>query len=438
MRKTLRLARREYKAAVKTKGFIIGLILAPVFMGGGLIVFAVFKDRVDTTDKTVAIVDRSGVVAQAVVEAAENRNEKEIYDEKSGKKTKPAYWVEVVEPNQGDLQVQRLELSNRVRRGELHAFLDVGPDIVHPGDDKETSRIAYYGRNVAMDDMRRWLGWPINNRLRQLRLADAGIDESDVKDLFLWANVDGLGLVTVDVASGDIQKAKRTNEIEAILVPIVTMMLMFLMVMMSVPGMLHSVMEEKTQRIAEVLLGSISPFEFMMGKLLAGIAVSLTSSAVYLIGGLLVIRHMGFQEYIPYSVLPWFFGYMLLAILMLGAMASALGATCSEAKDAQSLTFPVLMPALIPMFVYFPIVREPMSSFAVWMSLIPPFTPFLMLLRQATPGGVPWWQAALGLLGVVSFTLAFVWAGGRVFRVALLLQGTPPKFGNIIRWVFRG
>ena len=438
MRKTLRLARREYQAAVKTKGFLIGLILAPVVMGGGLIVFALFKDRVDTTDKRVALVDRSGAVAPAVVEAAERRNENEIHDQKTGRKIKPAYVIEIVEPDPNDLQAQRLALSDRVRRGELHAFVEIGPQVVHPADDPEASRIAYYAKNAAMDETRRWFGWPINNQLRQLRLADAGIDESDVKDLFVWANVDGLGLVSVDAASGNIQEAKRSNEVEAILVPIVTMMLMFLMVMMSVPGMLHSVMEEKTQRIAEVLLGSIGPFEFMMGKLLAGIAVSLTSSAVYLIGGVFAIRYMGFQQYIPYDVLPWFFGYMFLAILMLGAMASALGATCSEAKDAQSLTFPVLMPALIPMFVYFPIVREPMSSFATWMSLIPPFTPFLMLLRQATPGGVPLWQALVGLLGVVCFTLLFVWAGGRVFRVALLLQGTPPKLGNIVRWALRG
>jgi len=277
------MARREYKAAVKTKGFIIGLILAPVFMGGGLIAFAVFKDRVDTTDKTVAVVDRSGVVAEALLEAAELRNSKEIHDEETGKKIKPAYFIEVVAPDETDPQAQRLRLSDRVRRGELHAFLEIGPEVVHPGEDAEASRIAYHARNAAMDDVRRWMGWPINNQLRKLRLADAGIDESQVKDLFFWADVEGLGLVSVDEASGTIQDARRASEVEAIIVPIVIMMLMMMMVMMSVPGMLHSVMEEKTQRIAEVLLGSIKPFEFMMGKLLAGIAVSLTSSAVYLI-----------------------------------------------------------------------------------------------------------------------------------------------------------
>ena len=411
MRKTLRLARREYKAAVKTKGFLIGLFLAPLVMGGSLIAFALLKDRVDTTDKTVAVVDRSTVLAEAIVEAAEIRNTEEIYEQETGRKIKPEYLFEIIEPDEEEPRRQRLELSDRIRRGELHAFVEIGPEAVHPGEDKEMSRILYHAKNAAMDDLRRWIGWPINNHLRKLRLADAGVKESEVKDLFLWANVEGLGLVSIDEGSGDFVEAKRASEVDAILVPIITMMLMFLMVMMNVPGMLHSVMEEKTQRIAEVLLGSIQPFQFMMGKLLAGVGVSLTTSAVYLLGGIAMVRHMGFQEYIPYHVLPWFLCYMILAIMMLGAMASALGSTCSEAKDSQSLTFPVILPALIPMFVYFPIAKEPMGHFATWMYLIPPFTPFLMLLRQATPAGVPLWQQLLGLLGVVSFTVLFVWAG---------------------------
>jgi ABC-type Na+ efflux pump permease subunit len=438
MRKIFILTKREYKASVKTKGFIIGLILAPIFMGGGLIAFALLKDRVDTTDKKVAIVDRSGVMAEVLVEAANTRNTKEIYDEKTGKKVKPAYLFEVIEPNEEEPESQRLKLSNRVRNGELHAFAEIGSDVVHPGANQEASRIAYHAKNAAMDDLRGWMGWPINNQLRKLRLADAGVDESAVKDLFFWVNVEGLGLVSVDAETGEVKGARRANEAEAVLVPIVMMMLMFLMVMMSVPGLLQSVMEEKTQRIAEVLLGSIKPFEFMMGKLLGGIAVSLTSSAVYVIGGIFVIRYMGLEEYIPYHILPWFLTYMLLAITMLGAMSAALGSTCSEPKDAQSLTFLTILPAMVPMFVYMAAVKEPTSSFSTWMSLFPTFTPFLMLVRQSTPAGVPIWQPLVGLLGVIAFTILFVWAGGRIFRVAILIQGTPPKLANILRWAIRG
>ncbi|MBN2411009.1 ABC transporter permease [candidate division KSB1 bacterium] len=438
MRKIFKITLREYKVSVRTKGFIIGLVLAPIVMGGSLIAFALLKDRVDTTDKKIVILDRSGQLADAIIQAADYHNQNEIYDKETGKKIRPSYFFEVVEPMENDLPGQRLGISNRIRNGDIHAFVEIGPEVVHPGENREAFRIGYYARNAAMDELRGWLTWPINDQLRKLRLADAGIDESEVKDLFVWINIDGLGLVSVDEITGDIQDARQASEIEAIIVPIIIMMLMFLMIMMSVPGMLHSVMEEKTQRIAEVLLGSIRPFEFMMGKLLGGIAVSLTSSAVYFIGGILVIRYMGYERFIPYHVLPWFFVYMLCAIIMMGAMAAALGSTCSEPKDSQNLTFPTILPAIFPMFIYFPVVKEPMGSFATVTSLIPTFTPLLMLLRQTTPAGIPIWQPIAGMLGVLVFTIFCVWAGGRIFRVAILLQGTPPKLSNIIRWAFKG
>jgi ABC-2 type transport system permease protein len=438
MRKILRLVKREYKAAVKTKGFIIGIILAPVFMGGGIIAFALLKDSVDTTDKRIAIIDRSAAIAESLVKDAESRNKTEIYDEKTGGKIKPAYLFEIVEPDEEEPEVQKLELSNRIRRGELHAFIEIAPDVVHPRGDPGTPRVAYHAKNAAMDNIRGWVNWPINKQLRQLRLADAGIDESSVSDLFTWINAAGLGLVSVNEETGSIKGAQRADKAEAVAVPVVMMFLIYLMIMMSVPGMLHSVMEEKTQRIAEVLLGSVKPFEFMMAKVIGGIAVSLTTSSIYIVGGILVVNYMDYGKYIPYHILPWFFVYMLLAIIMMGAMTTALGSTCSEAKDAQSLMFPSILPAILPMFVYFMVIREPMSGFATWISLIPTFTPTLMLLRQTTPAGIPLWQPVAGLLGMILFTFLSVWAGGRIFRVAILMQGTPPKLSNMIRWAIRG
>jgi ABC-2 type transport system permease protein len=407
-------------------------------MGGSLIAFLLLKDRVDTTDKEVVIVDRSGQVADTLLETARARNETELLDDETGDKVRPAYLFREEQYNQADPTAQRLELSDRVRQGELHAFIEIGPEVVHPIDRGDDGRILYYAKNAALDDLRRWVGGPINSQLRRLRMADAGIDEREAADLFYWVGVEGLGLVTMDTETGDVTEAKRASEIEALLIPIVIMMLMFLMMMMSVPGMLHSVMEEKTQRIAEVLLSSMKPFEFMMGKVLGGIAVAFTSAAVYFVGGILVVRYMGYNEYIPYRALTWFFAYLPLAVVMFGAMSAALGATCSEPKDAQSLTFPTILPILIPMFIYFPIAREPAGSFATWMSLIPLFTPTLMTLRIATPETIPPWQPLVGLAAVLASTFLFVWAGGRIFRIAILIQGTPPKLSNIIRWAARG
>lgn len=437
MRKVLKIARREYKASVRTKGFVIGLVVAPILMSGSLIAMMLLKDRVDTTDKHLAVIDRSGVVAAALVEAAESRNAAEVLDE-SGKKVKPAYLLETVEPDDGDPAAQRLALSDRVRSGELYAFLDIGAGVLHPQPDESTGRIYYHAENAALDDLRRWLSWPINNQLRRARMETAGLDVESVPDLFYWVPVEGLGLVSVDARTGAVKDAEKSDEGKALGIPMALMMLLFMMIMMGAMPLLNSVTEEKLQRIAEVLLGSVTPSEFMAGKILGGLGVSLTASLVYVVGGALYLHFMDLKEYIPYDILPWFFVYMISAIVMMGAVLAAVGASVSDPKDAQSLMFPAMLPMMIPMFVWFPVVKEPLSSFSTGMSLIPPFTPMLMLLRQGSPMTIPAWQPWVGLAGVLLTTALAVWAGGRIFRVGILMQGKPPRPADLVRWAIRG
>jgi ABC-2 type transport system permease protein len=438
MRKALKLARREYKAAVHTKGFLIGLLIAPIFMGGSFLAMVLLKDRVDTTDRTVAIVDRSGIVAEALAEAAEKRNAGDIYDEDTGKKNKPAYLIEIVEPDEKDPDGQRLRLSDRVRSRDLHAFIEVGPGVLHPRDDPEAATISYYAKNAAMHDLRQWAGWPINEHLRMLRMAEAGIEGSRVGDLFDFVPVEGLGLVSVDDETGEIRQAARSSEAEALGVPFAMVMLMFIMMLIAAIPQLSAVMEEKTHRIAEVLLGSVTPSELMAGKILGSLAVSLTASAVYVIIGVLALGRMGMAERIPYYILPWFFVYMVTAMVMLGSTMVGLGSACNDAKEAQSITPVAMLPIIVPMFVMVPIVQYPNSTFATWLSLLPPFTPMVMLLRQASQAGIPGWQPVVGVAGMLAYTALAVWAAGRIFRVAILMQGQPLKLGKVVRWALRG
>jgi ABC-2 type transport system permease protein len=438
MRKTLKVARREYLSAVRTKGFIIGLLMMPIFMGGSALVMLVTKDRVDTAEKKVAVIDRSGVVAEALVKAAEARNQTEIIDKVSGKRNKSAYLIEVVEPDKQNPAGQRLALSGRVRSRELHAFLEVGPGVLNAARDSSGCRISYYAENAAVDEVRGWMVSPINTHLRKTRLANAGLDERLVNDMMVWLSVDGLGLVSVDETTGQIKEAKRSSEAQAFAVPFVMQILMFMMIMMGAVPLLSSVMEEKSQRIAEVLLGSIKPFEFMMGKVLGGVGVSLTAAAVYIVGGSLSVGRMGLAEFIPFSVLPWFLAYMVLAILMIGAMMSAFGSTCNDPRDAQSLSMPAMFPVIIPMFVMVPLIQAPLSGLAVGLSLFPLFTPMLMVLRLSTPVAIPAWQPWAGVAGVLLFTVISVWAGSRIFRVGILMQGKPPNLRDMARWAIRG
>ena len=286
--------------------------------------------------------------------------------------------------------------------------------------------------------MRDWINWPLNNQLRKLRLEDAGIDESDVPDLFSWVRSEPMGLVSVDQETGKIKEAQRKNEFSDVVIPVAFMIMMYMLSLMGSMPLLHSVLEEKTQRIAEFLLGSIRPFEFMLGKVLGAVGVTLTSSAVYLSAVLVLAFRMGIQDQIPYHLLPWFFSYLLLMILMMGSLNTAIGSACSDAKDLQNFTFPAMLPVLIPMFCFVAVLREPSSTFATVLSLIPPFTPMLMLLRQALPGGVPAWQPWAGLTGVVLMTLFMIWTGGRIFRVAILIQGKSPKLGRFLKWALKG
>jgi ABC-2 type transport system permease protein len=162
---------------------------------------------------------------------------------------------------------------------------------------------------------------------------------------------------------------------------------MFIMIMMGAVPLLNGVMEEKSQRIAEVVLGSAKPFQFMAGKVVGGLAVSLTAAAVYVAVGVLAVRQMGLADYIPYHVLPWFFVYTLLAIVMLGALYAALGSVCNDASEAQSVMLPGMIPVMIPMFVLVPVIKDPESTFATALSLFPFFTPIVMLIRQTAKLG---------------------------------------------------
>ncbi len=439
MRKLLRLAKREYLASVKTKGFIIMLVLMPVLMGGSGIAMLLLQDQVDTTDKKVAVLDRSGVISNVLLTAAKGRNDSDIvFDKESGKKIQPAYIFEIMQPDNVNPEAQKLNLSNRINDGDLHAFLDIGPNVLDLEGNEETVRMAYHAENAAMDNVRNWLNSTINNYLRLRRMEDAGVDNSQANEILTWIQVEAMGLVSMDEGTGEIQAARKTSEAEALLVPMILFFLMFMMVMMGAMPLLQSTMEEKTQRIAEVLLGSLTPFEFMGGKVLGGLGVALTGTLFYLSGGILLVSKLGLADFIPFDIIPWFLIFLILEIVMVGSMLAAIGSACNDPKDAQNLTFPAMIPVMFPMFVFMPILQEPTSGFATWMSLFPMFTPMLMLLRKASPVGIAMWQPWAGLIGVMLFTVLAVWMGGRIFRVGILMQGGAPKIGKIIRWAFRG
>ena len=437
MNKALIIAKREYRAAVRTKGFLLSILLLPLFMGGGLLVFTLFKDKVDLEDKKIAVLDYSGRFGEYLVQSAESWNNTAIVNEKD-QKISPAYFFEFVVPDSTDPERQRLNLSNRVRGKEIHAFAQIGKNVIHPQPGDDQSRIFYYAENSAVDNVRNWFGNTVNNKIREIRILELGINNESVKDLFYWVNAEGMGLVSIDTKTGKVSDARKTNELQTILVPYILLLLMFMMLMMSAIPLLTAVMEEKTERIAEVLLGSVTPWQFMAGKIIGSLGVSLTTSAIYIAGAVFTLGKINMSEIIPYQVIPWFFIYMLLNIIMVGSIMAALGATCNDSKDAQAMQFPLMLPIIIPLFLMMPIILNPLGKMATGFSLFPLWTPMLMLLRQSTSVTIPLWQPIVGLIGVILFTILCVWAGARIFRSAIIMQGKRPKFRTLLRYLIKG
>jgi len=126
MYKILRLALREYYAAVRTKGFIIGLIMLPVFMSGSIIAMALLKDHVDIRERQIVVVDEAGQFSEMLQEAASIRNTQHIFDPEDSTQVQPVYSIEFVDVDTANIIVQLGKLSDRVRDGEIHAFLHIG------------------------------------------------------------------------------------------------------------------------------------------------------------------------------------------------------------------------------------------------------------------------------------------------------------------------
>jgi ABC-2 type transport system permease protein len=444
VRKTLLVAKRDYLASIRSKPFLFGLIVFPIVFGGSFIGIALMKAKPDIQERRIAIVDRTGVAAAPVIDAAAEKNTEGLFDKVTGRQLTPRYVFETLVPDDANPNAQRLALSGRVRRRELFAFLEIGRDALHPpkiadsAKAPESSHAGFYSNAGGIDQARSWIADAVNSGLRRARLEQLGVDRSRFADVLAYTNVQTMALVSRDEKTGSIGAPRKQNEVEAFVVPFVLVMLLVMIVLSSAGSMLGAVAEDKMQRVYEMLLASATPFQLIMGKVVAATGLSLTSSTLYVVGGLFVLQAMALMGMAPLGLLPWFVVYLVAEMMVVSGLAAALGAACATPSDAQHLALPLFAPVLIPMFVMMPVMQQPNSGFATVLSLFPPFTPVLMMMRQALPGGVPAWQPWVGLLGTIAWTVGAAWAAARIFRVGILMQGKTPSFSDLIRWAVRG
>jgi ABC-type Na+ efflux pump permease subunit len=464
MRKILTIAVREYRAMVATKAFLISIIMMPLLMLGGLIAMEWIRKSGGITERRIAVFDPDGIYFTALQAAgAVLGSEPEAKSMQKGESNSVSNKLRKNDEDRKEmlgLQKERyvferiegerftdemgLALSKRVRSQELYAYLVIPPNVEQLPEleqalkePKLLPQILFYAENASLSDARLWMNEIINGVVRIRRFVAAKLDPELVQKLSLPVPIVGMGLITRS-ADGQVNAKVENDPLSAIFLPMGVMMLMFMVIFMAAQPMLESVLEEKSQRIAEVLLGSASSFQLMAGKLIGTVAGSFTIFLIYLAGAWGMAIYRDWTEQVPLTLIPWFMVFQILGVLFYAAIFLAIGASVSQLKEAQSLLLPVWMLMMSPMFVWIFIVRNPLSGLATYFSLFPPATPTAMMLRLATGQTIPLWQPTLGVILLLLTTFGIVVLAARIFRVGILWQGKTPKLTEIFKWAFTG
>ena len=281
-----------------------------------------------------------------------------------------------------------------MRRDELFAFVEIPPEVLTASGTDEP-RLQYYTQYPTYQALPDWLRREVSRAVADRRLSSLGADPAETRRLLEPVPMDRKGLV-VRTADGKVSTAEKVDAVRTFAMPAIAMFMLFGLVMSSAPQLLNSVIEEKTSRISEVLLGSVSAFHLMLGKLLGSVAVTMVLAVIYIGGGLLIAAQADYFGLIRWSLIPWFGLFLVIAVFLYGAMFIAIGAACSEVKDAQGMMMPAMILAMFPIFLWLQVVQNPDSAMSVGFSLFPFASPYLMLLRIAIPPGPPAWQVVAG------------------------------------------
>ena len=454
MNRVLTVAVSEFLRLARSKAFIIGILLMPVLFGVMALFTSYAERHVDLEERRLGVVDGTGVLYEPIAAAAV------AFNKESGEglsRTGPHFLTEHIETGARDLNEVKLDLSNRVRSKDLFAFVIIPPTALTSTsgarDQREKARrlrragkavpdekidkmgdVAYYTENIAYEALPDWLTETLDDEISRRRFSAAGIAGDAATRLTARTELATFGLVERGT-DGTISEALEVDEILTIGPPMFLLILMFMTVMTSAQHLLNAIIEEKMSRICEVLLGSVSPFQLLMGKLIGVTGVSVLLALVYFAGAVFALFQTGRLDVLNPGLMAWFLVFLVCAALMYGSLFLALGSACSSISDAQSLLQPAMMLLMLGYLGSFVALRAPDSTLAIGMSMFPTMAPFTMLLRMAIPPGVPLWQVLISVTLLIATTGAFVWAASRVFRIGLLMQGKAPNLPELMRWI---
>lgn len=416
------VVKREYLTRVLTKGFIISTVAIPALIIG-VIVFQFFvAEKQPALTQTITIVDEAGQLGD-LIESFLARQK--LPD------GKPAFSVVQIQEQPLDPKELRARLTARTRTHRLSGYLWIPRGIL--SGEKPQFVVRNPGAFMTLETINEAVREAVISRLLKSR----GVSVQNLSTLLHSADVRLIHLTSEG-------ESEEKGQIYVVAIGMATILYGSLL-MYGITTM-RSVLEEKTTRIMEILISSIRPFELLAGKILGVAAVGLTQFLIWAISaGLLTAYGLsmakvaspsdsGFKIHLPPALLAFGVLYFIGGYFLFASMYAAIGSAVSSEQDAQQLQMPVTLLLVTSFFLFSIIMSDPNSTLSIALSMIPFFSPILMVMRIAlqTP---PLWQVALSLIFLLLTTLGVTYASARIYRVGVLMYGKRPSFVELFRWL---
>ena len=419
MREILIVLQREFLERVRSRAFLIGTLAFPVLFMALLFMPAVVEDRVQER-RIVLVDDAPAGVADRFVAAltGDREGEENRYD---------------IRVTGGTFEQRREELNARVLDETIDGW------VAFPSGVLDENRIHFRARNIANRTVLRDLRNAASQAVQSVRLERAGLDVAEVAGLVRGVSVDEAQIT----ASGEEGGGAFSTFFFAYAV---TFLIYFITFFYSL-AVMRSVLEEKTNRISEVLVSSVPSSRLLAGKILGvsgaailqvGIWAGIVALAVASSGALSERFGIPPEVFAAITVDPvvlgQFLAFFLLGFILYSSMFAGLGAAVTSEHEAQSYQFMLLVPLILPMLFLSAITGEPTGRIATTLGMVPFTAPVAMPMRIAS-APIPVWQVPLSLLGIGVTAAAMAWLAGKIYRVGMLSTGRKASLKDIRRWL---
>jgi ABC-2 type transport system permease protein len=426
------IIRREYLERVKTKTFVLSTILVPVLLGGAMFAPLLLSQISPDRPLKVAVVDETGIMFDDLDGALETDDEEDFIKPRgsgTGDRVR-RYQVERAASGAPATEEELEELAKRVEDKSLDAYMVIPEGILGEDDTEPT----YYGRTLSnIEDVRR-IRRGLNDVLIAHRLEAEGVDKTKASEI---TRTIGLGTVKLG-AKGE---QSRVGAGEEFIVILVYVMFIYANLIFYGSALTRSLIEEKMNRVSEVLLSSVTPFQLMSGKIIGIGAVGLSQFLIWTGTALGFHAFRGISPQtenlftaIEPATLGFFILYFILGYFLYASLFCIVGAMATSEQEAQNIQTPVVMSVVVAMILGVSLIQQPTNTLTIALSHFPFFSPILMFMRiQAlTP---PAWEILLNVLITILFIAGTAWVAGRVFRVGILMTGKKATIPEIVRWI---